>query len=405
MNRRIWKVVGLLAAVLVVFGVGAAAGGGVVFAATRAFNPAEDMLTTVAYQAAPQEEGILIASVVPDGPADQAGVKRGDILLKIDSQVVNQPSELQSYLNGLKSGDQVTLNVRHGDEERTLTSTLGEQNGRPYLGVVLCGSGQPVMRTLPAAAPGALITQVVSGSPAEQAGLQAGDVITAVDGQQLSGDNSLANLIGEHKPGDSVTLDVNGPDQQSRQVTVKLGEKPDQPGSAYLGVQYVTSPQRGNFEGQLPPFQGGPFPAHPFRGGRSFRLPNGVEQGAVVHRVAENSPAQTAGLQPGDVITAVNDQTIDGPDALSAAVGQHKVGDTLSLTVARAGSQEPLKIDVTLAENPNAAGQAYLGVVTTGVSPMKRQPGNQDILPGWDNMKRQLKFELPFGLKVNPLSA
>jgi S1-C subfamily serine protease len=403
MNRRIWKVIGLLAAVLVVFGVGAAAGGGVVFAATKAFNPAEDMLT-VAYQAAPQEEGVLIASVVPDGPADQAGVKRGDILLMIDDQVVNQPSELQSYLNGLKSGDQVTLDVRHGDAERKLTATLGEQNGRPYLGVGLCGSGQPVMRTLPAAMPGALITQVVSGSPAEQAGLQAGDVITAVDEQQLSTSTSLADLIGQHQPGDNVTLDVIGPDQQSHQVTVELGEKPDQPGSAYLGVQYVTSPHLGDFEGRIAPFQGGPFPAHPFGGGRFFTLPNGVEQGAVVQRVAENSPAQTAGLQPGDVITAVNDQPIDGPDALSAAIGQHEVGDVLSLTVARAGSQEPLKIDVTLAENPNAAGQAYLGVLTTRLSRMQRQPGNQDILPGWDNMKRQLRFELPFRLKINPLS-
>jgi hypothetical protein len=35
---------------------------------------------------------------------------------------------------------------------------------------------------------------------------------------------------------------------------------------------------------------------------------------------------------------------------------------------------------------------------------MERQPGNQDILPGWDNMKRQLRFELPFRLKINPLS-
>jgi serine protease Do len=313
MNRRIWKVVGLLAAVLVIFGVGAAAGGGVVFAATKAFNPAEDMLT-VAYQTAPQEEGVLIASVVPDGPADQAGVKRGDILLKIDGQVVNQPSELQNYLAGLKSGDQVTLDVRHGDEERPLTATLGEQNGRAYLGVGLCGSGQPVTRSLLTATPGALITQVVAGSPAEQAGLQAGDVITAVDGQQLSTDTGLADLIGEHKPGDSVTLDVSGPDQQSRQVTVKLGEKPDQSGSAYLGVQYVTSPHRGDFQGNLPPFQGGPFPTHPFfRGGHSFTLPNGIEHGAVVQGVAENSPAQTAGLQPGDVITAVNDQPVSWP--------------------------------------------------------------------------------------------
>jgi serine protease Do len=252
--------------------------------------------------------------------------------------------------------------------------------------------------------PGALITQVVADSPAEQAGLQAGDVITAVDGQQLSTGTGLADLIGEDKPGDSVTLDVTGADQQSRQVTVKLGKKPDQPGSAYLGVQYVTSPHPRVDQGNLPPFQGRPFPAPPFRGGRSFRLPNGVEQGAVVQRVAENSPAQTAGLQPGDVITAVNDAPVDGPDALAAAIGQHEPGDVVSLTVARAGSQEALKIEATLAENPDAAGQAYLGVFTTFASRMQRQPGNQDLLPGWNSMRRQLRFELPLRLEVGPLS-
>jgi serine protease Do len=55
---------------------------------------------------------------------------------------------------------------------------------------------------------GAYITNVVSGSPAAQAGLQADDVITAIDGMQIQNDSDLARILGGDKPGDTVALTV-----------------------------------------------------------------------------------------------------------------------------------------------------------------------------------------------------
>ncbi len=66
---------------------------------------------------------------------------------------------------------------------------------------------------------GVLITDVVSGSPADDAGLQPDDIITAIDNQPLKQDSDLAEIINQHKPGDTVTLAV---DRGGREVSLKL---------------------------------------------------------------------------------------------------------------------------------------------------------------------------------------
>ncbi|HEX7196978.1 MAG TPA: trypsin-like peptidase domain-containing protein [Candidatus Limnocylindria bacterium] len=66
---------------------------------------------------------------------------------------------------------------------------------------------------------------IFPGSPAEDAGLQAGDIIVSVDGEQVSADSDLSTLILPHKPGDTITLRVLR-DNSAREVEVTLGELP-----------------------------------------------------------------------------------------------------------------------------------------------------------------------------------
>jgi S1-C subfamily serine protease len=83
---------------------------------------------------------------------------------------------------------------------------------------------------------GALIVEVMPGTPAEAAGLRVGDMIVSVDRQSLVGDRTLADVIGTYRPGDEVTLTVlrNG---RTQTIPVRLVEHPDDPGRAYLGVK------------------------------------------------------------------------------------------------------------------------------------------------------------------------
>ena len=84
---------------------------------------------------------------------------------------------------------------------------------------------------------GALITQVVSDTPAEDAGLQVGDIITAVDLIPVNANHQLADVLAQYEPGDRVTLTVwrSG---ESEEILVTLGEHPDVDGAPYLGIYY-----------------------------------------------------------------------------------------------------------------------------------------------------------------------
>jgi len=96
---------------------------------------------------------------------------------------------------------------------------------RPYLGVFFA----PITPDLAEAEDlpvnqGALIREVQPDTPAEQAGLQPGDIVTALDGAQITEDRDLQDLVLEHEPGDRVELTVtrNG---QEMTVAVELGRR------------------------------------------------------------------------------------------------------------------------------------------------------------------------------------
>jgi putative serine protease PepD len=84
--------------------------------------------------------------------------------------------------------------------------------------------------------------------------------------------------------------------------------------------------------------------------------------GAVVVSVTEGSPAEDAGLQPGDVIASLDGETIDSAQALIDGIGQHSPGDTVTLGVLHVGDQDRVELRIRLEENPDQAGSPYLGV-------------------------------------------
>jgi S1-C subfamily serine protease len=340
MNRHMIKWVGWLAAVVLALVLGVAVGGGAVLALAQ--NQQED--SGAADQANP-EPGILVASVIPDSPAARAGVKRGDI----------------------PSGSQVMLTVLHGDEERVLPATLEDRDGRPFLGIVPCGRGAHSVITDPVSA-GAMITSVVPDSPAAQADLQRGDIIVAVDGQEVDQANSLTDLIRTHVPGDMVTLTIQRPAETAREVTVTLAANPAEAGQAYLGIGFRQVPGAGAFQGRqfLPGRDRPVVPAEQY------------EPAIIIRNVEEGSPAESAGLSRGDVITAINGEPVERAGDLVDAAAERQPGETVTLTVTQAGEDESREVTVTLGENPDSAGVAYIGIAIDGFIKMHRSAAEDD---------------------------
>jgi membrane-associated protease RseP (regulator of RpoE activity) len=245
---------------------------------------------------------------------------------------------------------------------------LGDRHGRPYLGLVPC-DGLPKEIEVHLARP-PVIVEVMPGGPAEQAGLQEGDLVIAVDGQTVGLEKDLADLIAEYEPGDTVTLEIERPGEEPRakEVTVKLGQHPEKEGAAYLGVRYSPFPR---FEGlRRLPF--GEFDDSP------FVLPHGeIEQGLIIWRVSEDSPASAAGLKEGDVVTAVDGEPVASPQALTDAIAEREPGDKITLTVFQFDDKEEREIEATLGEHPDEEGKAYLGVWVGGLFHMEHLEGDE----------------------------
>jgi len=383
MSRRIAQIAGLALVLFIVFALGIMAGSQTAPAAAGAGTE----------QTQDAEAGLLIASVDPDGAAAEAGVVRGDILLSLNDTEVNSQRDLISALDDLEPGDEVRLTVLHGDDRRTLTATLSERDGQAYLGVVPCGfpAGSVAERVIVDALRGATLVKVVPDSPADDAGLKVGDRIVAIDGEALDEDSNLADAIAAHAPGDRVVLTIERPSEESREVTVTLGEHPEESGKAYLGVEYLPLPRVHVFGDGAEPFR--------FRFGKGIPLPleipdlEGVETGAVVVDVAEGSPAQTAGLRDGDVITAIEGEPLPALSDVREAVAARKPGDTLRLTVHRSGEAEAIEVTATLGESPDNPGEAYLGVRIGGFFFHKSEGVIPDQFRG---VIPHFEFSLPF---------
>jgi membrane-associated protease RseP (regulator of RpoE activity) len=86
---------------------------------------------------------------------------------------------------------------------------------------------------------GAEVRYVEPGSPADSAGLEEGDVITAVDGQAVEMSNPLDQLLQRYRPDDIVEITYWHGDQE-RQVRVRLGQHPEYENRAYLGIEFMT---------------------------------------------------------------------------------------------------------------------------------------------------------------------
>jgi S1-C subfamily serine protease len=358
---------------------------------------------------AQDERGLIVLRVVADGPAGQAGLRRGDIVLRLNETEINTLGELQRALQALNAGDEVSLRIQRGDGERTLKVKLGEIDGRAYLGVVTEGAGeqapaQPSMPSQPAQPGGRgqrgeqgpmpfnmqpefVVSEVVTDSPAAKAGVLKDDLIVAVNGEKFDFSRSLADVIQTFKPGDAVTLTVKRGDE-TQDIQVTLGSNPQNEGAAYLGIRYGMT-LGGN---ALPNMPGNrmPMPMPMPRGDGQGQMPQGMMQ-VTVGEVTADSPAAKAGLQAGDVISAANGTAIRTPDDLVKRVQAAKPGDKVTLSIVRDGQDD--EIVVTLGENPDKPGAGYMGISLGAMMKFETMPGVQgssnglEIFPG---------FTLPF---------
>lgn len=178
---------------------------------------------------------------------------------------------------------------------------------RGFIGVRLQAVTEDIARALKLDShKGALVSEVETGSPAASAGLSAGDVIAALNGETVEDARELSRKVGQTSPGTEITLTVTR-DGKTEDVPLTLAER--QPAEMISSTGEGDLPEQGQMGlavAQLPEILR-----------RQLDLDEGT--GLMVQRVKDGSPADQAGLKQGDVILRSGGDAIRSARDLSAA--------------------------------------------------------------------------------------
>lgn len=210
---------------------------------------------------------------------------------------------------------------------------------RGWLGVSIQNVNQSLAKSFGLDRPrGALVGEVNAGSPAEEAGLQAGDVILSFDGQVLESSSDLPPLVGATQVGEKATLRVLR-DGRERDIRVTIAKLPDElAGDA--GAAPNTTPNARS-EGRL----GLALSALTAEQKEQLK----IDRGVVVTEV-RSGPAARAGVQRGDVIVEVNRQKVGTPQEVVEAVQSRAEDEPVLLLIRRQGGQIFLVVEPEASE-------------------------------------------------------
>ena len=231
----------------------------------------------------------------------------GGALVNLDGKLVGVNTAIFSRTGGnIGIGFAIPSNMVKG--VMTQLIQYGEVK-RGILGVQLSNISPAIAENLGLdSSKGALVGQVVEGSPAERAGIKAGDVITSINGKPVTSSSDTRNTIGMMRIGEKIDIGLIR-DGKPRKVTAVIGERDS-----------VTASGAGEMHEA---FEGATFGNAESNGG------------VVIRSVAEGSPAQENGLRANDVILAVGRVRVTNIEQLRNAL---KNVQSFAITIRRGNS-------------------------------------------------------------------
>ena len=214
-----------------------------------------------------QARGVGITQVVPDSPAEKAGLRKDDVILRIDDENVTSVRKLNRLVSEIAPDHSVRITISRNGSEQQLSATIGKRRNSstvrdllgqqpkvwkwegPLLnadkfpdlsdrsgdfGIILGNSRRIGVSTMEltkqladyfgiTGGRGVLVTSVAEDGPAAKAGVKAGDVITAIDGEAVDSPGDIARAINRKKEGEVSLTVIRNRTQQTIRVTPREG--------------------------------------------------------------------------------------------------------------------------------------------------------------------------------------
>ena len=238
-----------------------------------------------------QVRGVGVTQVIKDSPAEKAGLRKDDVILRLDGENVSSVRKLNRLVSELSPDQSVKVTISRGGSEQEITATIGKRsntmaqnlfNGEPRvfkwegpdmkgfkwenplfknnfpnlpndggdMSFFLSNSRRIGVSTMSltkqladyfgiADGKGALVTSVSEDGPAAKAGVKAGDVITAVDGEAVDSPGDISRVINRKKEGEVTLTIIRNKSQQTIHVTPREGVGRGTFGNPQIGRRIV----------------------------------------------------------------------------------------------------------------------------------------------------------------------
>ena len=166
------------------------------------------------------EKGALVADVMDGGPAEEAGIKRGDVIISFDGEEIKEMSELPYIVASTPVGKKVTVEVIRKGRKKKFEVEVGEikeekgapaaTEAKPKLGMTVKEIAPELARQLNLSEDkGVVVVRVDANSPAKDAGIRPGDIILEVDQEEIKDLEAYEEKIEDYKTGDTVLFLIN----------------------------------------------------------------------------------------------------------------------------------------------------------------------------------------------------
>ncbi|HEV8430728.1 MAG TPA: PDZ domain-containing protein [Pyrinomonadaceae bacterium] len=236
-----------------------------------------------------QVRGVGVTQVIKDSPAEKAGLRKDDVILRLDGENVTSVRKLNRLVSELSPDQSVKVVISRGGSEQEVTATIGKRNNPNMAQDFLGGAPRifkwegPDLKNFKWEAPlfnrnnfpnegdlsffltngrrigvstmsltkqladyfgiadgkGALVTSVAEDGPAARAGVKAGDVITAVDGETVDSPGDISRVINRKKEGDVTLTIIRNKSQQTIRVSPREGTTSGASGQPQIGRRIV----------------------------------------------------------------------------------------------------------------------------------------------------------------------
>jgi serine protease Do len=267
----------------------------------------------------------FIQTDVPVNPGNSGGP-----LFNLQGEVIGINSMIYSQTGGFQ-GLSFAIPINEAIKVKDAIIKTGHVD-RGRLGVTVQGMNQTLANSFGMKSPaGALVSSVEPGGPAAKAGLQPGDVITALNGAPVADSTSLPSQVAGLSPGTSAKVTV-WRDKSSKDLDVTIGALKD--------AKTASANANGDDGGAG---------AQDARLGVAVRplTPDEKQQSSISRGLLvqqSNGAAANAGIQPGDVILAVNGQPVTTAQQLKSMIS--KAGDSIALLIQRDDAQIFVPVDL-----------------------------------------------------------